>query len=132
MPKTIGYFDTPIKEEVFGYKNEEVGINVYPDDIKDLLTMEWLNISIIQVWEMYLFDLCEEFGITFIGFMCPTQLSSDKKNYNITLAYVQASLKRLMGKKYILAPYIQSQHWILLIIDCANNKVFVFDSLATK
>ncbi|XP_019184052.1 PREDICTED: uncharacterized protein LOC109178959 [Ipomoea nil] len=80
------------------------------NDIKDLLTMQWLDVSIIQVFIMYLHRLCNQIGIDSVGFLCPTQIAKATLDLNcdVVTAYIGNTMVTLQDKTFILAPYHQS------------------------
>ncbi|XP_031121982.1 TMV resistance protein N-like isoform X2 [Ipomoea triloba] len=82
---------------------------VMKDDIADLLLMEWLDASIIQVFIMYLHWLCKQSGVNSIGFMCPRKIAKDSVDRNVddVIAYVGNTMANLQDKTFILAPYHQ-------------------------
>lgn len=59
----------------FGYE-EERDIIVTVDDVTQLLSGAWLNVSILQVFMMAVHDRCDDNGVTTIGFMCPDMISA--------------------------------------------------------
>ncbi|XP_031122739.1 uncharacterized protein LOC116025601 isoform X4 [Ipomoea triloba] len=115
---------------IFHHTNVE-RIFVVIKDIKDLFTMNWLDVSVIQVFIMYLYQLCKEFEVSSIGFMCPTQIAKDNvdRNSKVVMAYLRNTMSKLQDKTFILAPYHQVNHWLLLVICTSARMVYVLDPM---
>ncbi|XP_019170968.1 PREDICTED: uncharacterized protein LOC109166471 [Ipomoea nil] len=92
------------------------GIYVMIEDIQDLLTMNWLDVSIIQVFMMFLNKFCKQHGVTSIGFACPTQISADmiNLNSNAVTSYLIHVMDEHKDQQFILAPYHQSHFDLFL------------------
>ncbi|XP_019157803.1 PREDICTED: uncharacterized protein LOC109154502 [Ipomoea nil] len=101
------------------------------DDIMDLMTMNCLDVSIIQVFILYLNWLCNHIQVTSIGFVCPTQISKDMviQNAPAVTSYFIHVMTRHKDKQFILAPYHQEYHWLLLVICIRSKTVYVLDPL---
>ncbi|XP_019157165.1 PREDICTED: uncharacterized protein LOC109153749 [Ipomoea nil] len=101
------YFELELDSNVFHHTNVR-SIFVMMDNIKDLLTMKWLDVSIIQVFIMYLHS--NQFGTDSVGFVCPTQIAKATLdfNFNIVTAYIANAMVTSKDKTLILAPYHQS------------------------
>ncbi|XP_010669947.2 uncharacterized protein LOC104887063 [Beta vulgaris subsp. vulgaris] len=100
-------------------------------DVFQLLTGEWLNVSILQVFMMYLSDDNEVNGDSNIGFMCPSMISETMLRHepDVAINYMQRTMKVNREMTYIMLPYIEKQHWILLVLSLSKKTVYVFDSL---
>ncbi|XP_057247063.1 uncharacterized protein LOC130589646 [Beta vulgaris subsp. vulgaris] len=46
-----------------------------------------------------------------------------------SINYMQRTLRANRNMKYIMLPYIENQHWILLVLSLYKRTVYVFDSL---
>ncbi|XP_019156999.1 PREDICTED: uncharacterized protein LOC109153604 [Ipomoea nil] len=131
LPSGEDYIDLEIDQTIFHHRN--VGyVYVMMEDIQDLLTMNWLGVSIIQVFILFLNRLCNEFGVTSIGFACPTQISKDMVNLNgvAVTSYLIHVMDQHKNEQFILAPYHQEHHWLLLVICIRSRSVYVFDPKA--
>ncbi|XP_031122760.1 uncharacterized protein LOC116025605 [Ipomoea triloba] len=106
-------------------------IFVMIEDIEDLFTMNWLDVSIIQVFIRYLYQLCKKSKVSSIGFMCPTQISKANVDMNLeaVIAYLRNTISELQDKTFILAPYHQVNHWLLLVICTSSRMVYVLDPM---
>ncbi|XP_031106338.1 uncharacterized protein LOC116010989 [Ipomoea triloba] len=130
FPGDKEYLDVDLDPTVFHHGNVN-GVFVMLEDIKDLLTMNWLDVSVIQVFMMFLNSLCKQYGVASIGFACPTQISADmvNKNPETITSYLIHVMDTHKDQQFILAPYHQENHWLLIVI-CINLKtVYVFDPL---
>ncbi|XP_019158184.1 PREDICTED: uncharacterized protein LOC109154897 [Ipomoea nil] len=96
-------------------------------DIKDSMLMNWLDVSIIQVFILFLNRLCNQFKIRSIGFACPTQICNSmlKRNATNVISYFIHVMEQNRDKQFILAPYHQQSHWLLLVI-CMRSKSICF------
>ncbi|XP_019156961.1 PREDICTED: uncharacterized protein LOC109153561 [Ipomoea nil] len=131
LPSGKDYIDLEIDQTIFHHRNVS-NIYVMMEDIQDLLMMNWLDVSIIQVFILFLNRLCNESGVTSIGFACPTQISEDMVNLNsaAVTTYLIHVMDQHKNKQFILAPYHQEHHWLLLVICVCSRNVYVFDPKA--
>ncbi|XP_019187832.1 PREDICTED: uncharacterized protein LOC109182188 isoform X2 [Ipomoea nil] len=130
VPPNLDYFELELEYAIFHHRNVPA-IYVMMGDIKDLLTMKWLDVSIIQVFILCLNRLCKQNGVNSIGFMCPTQISKANVNLNIDVVttYLAHVMLQLKSHKFILAPYHQEHHWLLLVISVNPKMVYVLDPI---
>ncbi|XP_019179181.1 PREDICTED: uncharacterized protein LOC109174397 [Ipomoea nil] len=116
-------------ETIFCHRNTRF-IFVMVEDIKNLMMMtNWLDVSIIQVFILFLNQLCNQNQVTSIGFACPTQISKDmaKRNGPAVASYFIKLMEQHNNKQFILAPYHQDNHWLLLVICLRSKSVYVLD-----
>nr|KYP39336.1 hypothetical protein KK1_039363 [Cajanus cajan] len=102
------------------------------DDIRELIERQMLNISIIQFWMFYLNQKIEEHGYDDLyGFLEPqyTQKLGNKKEKAIS--YTSDRIKNSQKQIY-LAPYIDQNHWKLLVLCPISNVAVWFCSLHHK
>ncbi|KAL5168114.1 hypothetical protein HKD37_11G030342 [Glycine soja] len=106
---------------------------IYRRDIFRLcMGSEMPNISIMQLWLMYLHNLCTDKGNAHIyGFMDPQSIQSVGNNATEVQGYLQSRLHESKKQCY-LAPYLHSDHWQLLIICPKQNVVVLLCSLHKK
>ncbi|XP_019159733.1 PREDICTED: uncharacterized protein LOC109156354 [Ipomoea nil] len=130
MPLDLDYFELGLDYDIFHHTNMS-NIFVMIEDIKDLFTMDWLDVSIIQVFIVYAHQLCKDFEVNSIGFMCPTQFA--KGNFDLNeddvTAYIGNTMVTMKDKTFILAPYHQANHWLLLVLHASSRIVYVLDPL---
>ncbi|XP_068461862.1 uncharacterized protein [Phaseolus vulgaris] len=102
-------------------------------DLLDLASGDQeINITVLQLWMMYLSGLCFDEGKHNIyGFLDPqiTQSIGNKKSE--TQTYITTALKN-GGKHIYFAPYIHERHWQLLIISVQDHTAAWFCSLHKK
>ncbi|XP_057246746.1 uncharacterized protein LOC130589492 [Beta vulgaris subsp. vulgaris] len=79
----------------------------------------------------FLSDESERTGDSNIGFMCPSMISETMLRHepDAAINYMQRTLRTNRNMKFIMLPYIESQHWILLVLSLHKKTVYVFDSL---
>ncbi|XP_021733668.1 uncharacterized protein LOC110700421 isoform X2 [Chenopodium quinoa] len=139
MTSGSGDYDTtiiPLKAPLF-YKKEDTQIYVTSDDVSELLRGAWANISLIHVYILYLIEEhISLFQKTKIKFLCSQKISADeiKKDFLEVQMYLKnAFLTKLRKKdaqcKFILAPYMEANHWVLYVIDLHMSLVYEFDSV---
>ncbi|XP_078149986.1 uncharacterized protein LOC144545271 [Carex rostrata] len=107
-PPNKNEFLLKIKEGVL--QPQSTLINLAFDDLKDLAKQDKLDVSIIQIWIIFLkrhvTDLGREADVGFLNpsMICQLLFDTDKVAAS---SYLLDSLKNMQGKKFILAPYIQ-------------------------
>ncbi|XP_021724241.1 uncharacterized protein LOC110691595 isoform X7 [Chenopodium quinoa] len=139
MTSGSGDYDTttiPLKAPLF-YQKEDTEIYATSDDVSELLRGAWANISLIHVYILYLIEEhISLFQKTRIKFLCPQNISAAeiKKDFLEVQMYLKnAFLTELRKKdaqcKFILAPYMEANHWVLYVIDLRMSLVYEFDSV---
>ncbi|XP_057249089.1 uncharacterized protein LOC130590623 [Beta vulgaris subsp. vulgaris] len=79
---------------------------------------------------MYLSDDNEVNGDSNIGFICPSMILETMLRHepDVAINYMQRTMKVNREMTYIMLPYIEKQHWILLVLSLSKKKtVYVFD-----
>ncbi|XP_031122501.1 uncharacterized protein LOC116025419 [Ipomoea triloba] len=124
------YIELEIDQALFHHTNTR-SIVVMIEDIKDLMRMECLDVSIIQVFILFLNKLCNQLQVTSIGFVSPAQISMDmvKQNAPDVTSYFINVMEHHKNKQFILAPYNQKFHWLLLVICIPSRSLYVLDPL---
>ncbi|XP_056688574.1 uncharacterized protein [Spinacia oleracea] len=119
-------------KRAFNFDNDRELI-IAVEDINQLLSGAWLNISILQVLILALYESWDEFdhSTNALGFMCPEMISETMlySDINRVLLYMSQSMATLSSKSFILCPYFEKRHWILLVICLAKSQVYIFDSM---
>ncbi|XP_074371518.1 uncharacterized protein LOC141712461 [Apium graveolens] len=81
----------------------------------------------------YIGKLCNELNNDKFGFMLPSKLAipyiRDYQRIQDAAEYIEKSLVANKEKQFILAPYIQDDHWMLLLFCLHESVIYVFDSL---
>ncbi|XP_057251828.1 uncharacterized protein LOC130591891 [Beta vulgaris subsp. vulgaris] len=120
--------DEPFSIEVsrsscFNYPSDSM-IILSRQDVFQLLTGEWLNVSVLQVFMMFLSDESDRNGDSNIGFMCPSMISETMLRHepDAAINYMQRTLRTNRNMKFIMLPYIESQHWILLVLSLHKKR----------
>ncbi|KMS98462.1 hypothetical protein BVRB_4g091570 [Beta vulgaris subsp. vulgaris] len=139
QPERYDVMTVQLDTEVL-HLEKDVEIFVTAEDIALLLRGERLNISMIQVFIMFLVDKYNSsLDVSHIGFLCPQTIAAStiRDDHQATTAYLKDFFlfsrdRGDAGCKLILAPYYEEEHWILLVINVACGKVFKFDSSRPK
>ncbi|KAL8101586.1 hypothetical protein AgCh_033474 [Apium graveolens] len=122
-------FDAFIFEE-----NGDGLIYITLEDVNQFLRMSWLNIPIVELFVKYVSKLCKQLKDDKFAFMLPSRLAiphnhEQQKCKDEATDYMTSLLVANKDKRYILAPYIQEDHWMLLIFCLNESAIYVFDSL---
>ncbi|KAK1368073.1 hypothetical protein POM88_034165 [Heracleum sosnowskyi] len=69
------------------------------------------------IFMMYIHKLCKDLEDNSFAFMCPSvlALARESKYHNDTSRYMCEVMTGAKEKRFVLAPYIQSKHWMLLM-----------------
>ncbi|KAK1382973.1 hypothetical protein POM88_020708 [Heracleum sosnowskyi] len=88
---------------------------------------------ILEIFLKYIGTLCNELKDDTFAFMLPSRLAiSHNRNYDQiqeATEYMTDMLVANKSKRFILAPYIQDDHWMLLLFCLYESVIYVFDSL---
>ncbi|KAK9668647.1 hypothetical protein RND81_13G074800 [Saponaria officinalis] len=119
------------------YYNKDGETKVYEYDLRQFLKGCELNISIIQIFIRALQDdLVKASTQPRIGWLCPDATSDAKliKKMENAIVYITNAFHKssLNGHEFILAPIIDSKHWLLLAICPQVYTIYEFDSVALK
>ncbi|XP_019155140.1 PREDICTED: uncharacterized protein LOC109152007 [Ipomoea nil] len=122
-----------LDKAIFHHQNTR-SIFVMMNDITDLMMMNWLNVSIIQVFVLFLNQLCNQYEVRSIGFVCPTQISHTmlKSNFRKVISYFVHVMEQHKDKNFILAQYHQDSHWLLLVICIRSKSICILDPLPSN
>ncbi|XP_056687870.1 uncharacterized protein [Spinacia oleracea] len=137
LPPGVESISFQLDAEVFGYK-ENFSSYISKEDVVQLLSGAWLNISTIQIFIRALHEKCKNLSVDSITFMCPqlisaTTLLASSENIDEACEYMARVMKAASeNNQKILAPYHQNNHWVLLVIYPTINTVHVFDSIKKK
>ncbi|XP_021744609.1 uncharacterized protein LOC110710586 isoform X2 [Chenopodium quinoa] len=119
--------------QTYSYEDSK-DIIIKREDVNQLLTGAWLNISVLQVFMMALSDLLDTEEVASIGFMCPEMISETylHSDADRILLYMTHVMEKQKSKQFILCPYHEKNHWVLLVLCMAKREVIIFDSLRQK
>ncbi|XP_021747893.1 uncharacterized protein LOC110713755 [Chenopodium quinoa] len=92
------------------------------------------EISRAKVSILALSDLLDTVDVASIGFMCPEMISETylHSDANRILLYMTHVMEKQKSKQFILCPYHEKNHWVLLVLCMAKREVIIFDSLRQK
>nr|KYP33245.1 hypothetical protein KK1_045918 [Cajanus cajan] len=117
---------------LFGVGANDFVFYITFDDIRELIERKMLNISIIQFWMFYLNQKIEEHGYDDLyGFLEPQSIQKSGNKKEEAINYINDRIKNSQKQIY-LAPYIDQNHWQLLVLYPMSNVVVWFCSLHHK
>ncbi|XP_020239830.2 uncharacterized protein LOC109818712 [Cajanus cajan] len=117
---------------LFGVNNHDFKLYISFQDIYELIQREMLNISIIQLWMLYLNQKIEELGHgDLYGFFEPQTIQKSGNKKAESQNYINERIKT-SPKQIYLAPYVDQNHWQLLVLCPTNNVAIWFCSLHRK
>ncbi|KOM39876.1 hypothetical protein LR48_Vigan04g007400 [Vigna angularis] len=123
--------DNPLEVEydanVFG-TGSEVPIYLNSQDVRELASgTQELNISIIQLWTMYMSGVSNKLGRSDdYGFIDPQSIHESNDFEHINMSLIRSFGR---GKKIYFLPYISGRHWQLLVMFMQDNYALWFCSL---
>ncbi|XP_017228676.2 ubiquitin-like-specific protease 1 [Daucus carota subsp. sativus] len=121
------------KGTTFTFEQDGEPIYVTYEDVDQFLKRSWLNIPILEIFSKYIGKLCKELNDDRFAFMSPSRLViNHKREYNRiedATQYMKHFLVANKDKRFIIAPYIQDDHWMLLLFCLDESVIYVFDSL---
>ncbi|XP_052735882.1 uncharacterized protein LOC128197682 [Vigna angularis] len=123
--------DKPLEVEydanVFG-TGSEVPIYLNSQDVRELASgTQELNISIIQLWTMYMSGVSNKLGRSDdYGFIDPQSIHESNDFEQINMSLIRSFGR---GKKIYFLPYISGRHWQLLVMSMQDNYALWFCSL---
>ncbi|KAL8099663.1 hypothetical protein AgCh_032066 [Apium graveolens] len=123
------------KSDAFVFEENGDGpIYITLEDVNQFLRMSWLNIPIVELFVKYVSKLCKQLKDDKFAFMLPSRLAiphnhEQQKRKDEATDYMTSLLVANKDKRYILAPYIQEDHWMLLLFCLNESAIYVFDSL---
>ncbi|KAH1233938.1 hypothetical protein GmHk_09G026264 [Glycine max] len=117
----------------FGIHNSKNGFFItHADVIEIILGDKCLNISILQLWMMFMNDWSTSIGFAPIyGFLEPRSIHRAKDRRQEYEQYIETWVKESHREVY-LGPYLNQAHWQLLVLCPRENIVVWFCSLRKK
>lgn len=122
------------KDDVFKFQEDgKDPIHIGPEDVDQFLKMSCLNTSILEFFSKYVNTLCKD---NMFAFMSPSRLTiphiRDYQRQNEAAEYLSEFLVANKDKRFILSPYHQDNHWVLLLFCLCETTIYVFDPLKTE
>nr|XP_017252692.1 PREDICTED: uncharacterized protein LOC108223115 isoform X2 [Daucus carota subsp. sativus] len=121
------------KGATFTFQDGGIPIYVTYENVDQFLKKCWLNIPILEIFSKYIAKLCKELNDDTFAFMSPSRLvinhKRDYKRIDEVIQYMTEFLVANKDKRFIFAPYIQDDHWMLLMFSLEESVIYVFDSL---
>ncbi|KAL5184381.1 Kinesin-like protein KIN-14Q [Glycine soja] len=117
----------------FGINNVKDGFFITHADVTEIvLGDKCLNISILQLWLMFIHDWSSSIGYgALYGFLEPQCIHNANTKRQEYENYIGKWLKEA-GKQIYIAPYLNHAHWQLLVLCLGDNLVVRFCSLRKK
>ncbi|KOM51846.1 hypothetical protein LR48_Vigan09g050500 [Vigna angularis] len=109
-------------------REAQIPLYLHNQDVRELVSgREEINITLIQLWMMYMFDVSNKKGFNDVyGFIDPS-MTHERNKFDDIQTYITTCFG--MGKEIYLLPYIHGCHWQLLVISIPENTVVWFCSL---
>ncbi|KAK1355869.1 hypothetical protein POM88_049125 [Heracleum sosnowskyi] len=102
--------------------------------VMEVAGKSWKDFKGNLIFMMYIHKLCKDLEDNSFAFMCQSvlALARESKYHNDTSRYMCEVMTGAKEKRFVLAPYIQSKHWMLLMFCVDESAVYVFDPLKQK
>ncbi|GKE30599.1 ulp1 protease family, C-terminal catalytic domain-containing protein, partial [Tanacetum coccineum] len=95
-------------------------------DIIDLLTYKELELGILTLFAMSLYQLKDHSKTNKVGFLNPMMITADAC-FQLKFATMDYLTQSLTGYDFYLAPFLQGRHYVLLIICPKDGKGFILN-----
>ncbi|CAH1415850.1 unnamed protein product [Lactuca virosa] len=98
-----------------------------------LLRKQTTDASIITAWQLILHSMVRT-RMNKCAFLNPYNTLGEacQKNPKGVVSYLVNSIRLHHGKLFLIAPYLQNKHWVLLVISLRNRIVYILDSLKDR
>ncbi|XP_052622601.1 uncharacterized protein LOC128125881 [Lactuca sativa] len=98
-----------------------------------LLRKQTIDASIITAWQLILHSMVRT-RMNKCAFLNPYNILGEacQKNPEGVVSYLVDSIRLHHGKLFLIAPYLQNKHWVLLVISFRNRVVYILDSLKDR
>nr|KYP37824.1 hypothetical protein KK1_040967 [Cajanus cajan] len=117
---------------LFGVNDHDFKLYISFQYIYELIQREMLNISIIRLWMLYLNQKIEELGHgDLYRFFEPQTIQKSGNKKAESQNYINERIKT-SPKQIYLAPYVDQNHWKILVLCPINNVAIWFCSLHRK
>ncbi|KOM37194.1 hypothetical protein LR48_Vigan03g057500 [Vigna angularis] len=119
---------SPVAEHVVPPTEAQIPLYLHHQDVRELVSgREEINITLIQLWVMYMFDVSNKKGFNDVyGFIDPS-MTHERNKFDDIKTYITICFG--MGKEIYFLPYIHGCHWQLLVISIPENTAVWFCSL---
>ncbi|GJX62426.1 ulp1 protease family, C-terminal catalytic domain-containing protein [Tanacetum coccineum] len=114
-----------VNKKVFG-QTDEFYFALNATDIIELLTYTELELGILTLFEMSLYQLKDHSSTNKVGFLNPMMITADLCFHEkfATMDYLAQSLTCY---EFYLAPFLQGRHYVLLIICPKDGRGFILN-----
>ncbi|XP_052730670.1 uncharacterized protein LOC128195901 [Vigna angularis] len=109
-------------------RETQIPLYLHHQDVRELASgREEINITLIQLWMMYMSDVSNKKGFNDVyGFIDPS-MTHERNKFDDIQTYISTCFG--MGKEIYFLPYIHGCHWQLLVISIPENTAVWFCSL---
>ncbi|KOM52542.1 hypothetical protein LR48_Vigan09g120100 [Vigna angularis] len=109
-------------------RETQIPLYLHHQDVRELASgREEINITLIQLWMMYMFYVSNKKGFNDVyGFIDPS-MTHERNKFDDIQTYITPYFG--MGKEIYFLPYIHGCHWQLLVISIPENIAVWFCSL---
>ncbi|CAI9264530.1 unnamed protein product [Lactuca saligna] len=99
------------------------------EEILRLLNKRTLDVTILTVWQMNQHPISRLKNKC--SFLNPHRiLGADcQENLEAIINYIVDAMRINQGKQFLIAPYLQSEHWVLFVISPHNRTGYILDSI---
>nr|GEV53181.1 ulp1 protease family, C-terminal catalytic domain-containing protein [Tanacetum cinerariifolium] len=114
-----------VNKKVF-CQTDEFYFTLNATDIIELLTYTELELGILTLFEMSLYQLKDHSSTNKVGFLNPMMITADLC-FHEKFATVDYLAQSLTCYEYYLAPFLQGRHYVLLIICPKDGRGFILN-----
>ncbi|KOM47203.1 hypothetical protein LR48_Vigan07g090700 [Vigna angularis] len=109
-------------------REAQIPLYLHQQDVGELASgREEINITLIQLWMMYMFDVSNKKGFNDVYEFIDPSMTHERNKFDDIQTYITTCFA--MGKEIYFLPYILGRHWQLLVISIPENTDVWFCSL---